>query len=275
MRNRLTILGSGDTLGTPVPGCKRPACLDDDPKSRRYRFGLLVEVEGATILVDPNPDIKWQFLDNNIHFKDIDHILVTHQHSDHVNGLGEFFYRRKDPTKLWYGHHPLNEKLIDYWRYIEREGVMQFNTYTNFKEFSLYDKVSILPIELNHGFPASGFVVSAAGKKIAVVTDSNADLSEQTLQALQDVDYLFIDTFSENMDQVKGVYEDCNIPIPDLNNEWFHMTIEESKKISQQVNAKQTYTVHMSRHMSPHQQLVDAYQTDNFIIGYDGLEVKF
>lgn len=269
----ITILGSGDTLGTPIAGCNRPACVDTDPKSRRYRFGLLLRLGDTTILVDPNPDIKWQCLDNSFELKEVDHILVTHHHSDHVNGLGEFFYRRVLPTQLWYGDHPLNHKLIDYWRYLEREDVLSFKTFTDYQPFQIADDVVVTPIELSHGFPASGFVVTWQEKTIAIVTDTNANLSDQAIAALQNVDYLFIDTFSEDMQQVRGVYDDCGIDAPNLSDEWFHMTMSDVKQLQQEIGAKQVYTVHMSRHMSPHQSLVERYETDGFTIGYDGLIV--
>lgn len=231
----------------------------------------MVQLNDTTILVDPNPDIKWQLLDNDFHPKDIDHILVTHMHADHINGLGDIFYRRNNPTKLWYGDHPFNEKLIDYWRYREREGVLTFNTYQDYRTIDLNSNVTVKPVTMNHGFPASGFIISGAGKKIAIMTDSNSSLPKQTLDELTGVDYLFIDTFSENREQVKGVYEDSNIEMPDLDNDWFHMTIDEVKEMHRKIGSKKTFTVHMSRHMPPHQDLVDKYETDDFIIGFDGL----
>lgn len=270
MQGSITILGSGDTLGTPIAGCERAACLDTDPKSRRYRFGLLLRLGDTTVLIDPNPDLKWQCLDSHFELKDVDHILITHHHSDHVNGLGEFFYRRRRPTELWYGDHPLNHKLIEYWRYLEREEVLAFRTFRNYQPFTLGNDVTVTPIGLNHGFPTSGFVIEWQDKKIAVVTDTNAELNEQTLKTLHGAGCLFVDTFSEDMEQVRGVYEDCGIETPDLATEWFHMTIAQVKELQEAVKADKVYTVHMSRHMSPHKQLVEKYQSDTCIIGYDG-----
>ena len=269
MNIKYTVLGSGDTLGTPIAGCTKTACLD--PGSKRYRFGLLFEIGDTKILIDPNPDLKWQCIDNRFELKDIDHILVTHQHSDHINGLGEFFYRRDTPTRLWYGKHPLNEELIDYWRYLEREEVMEFKTYEAGKAFMLTDKIEVLPIALNHGFPTCGFVLRVGKKSIAIVTDTNSALPKESLAALNDVDVLFCDTFSENMRQVASVYDDCGIDAPNLSTEWFHMTLPQVYALQKQVHARKVYTVHMSRHMRPHAELVSAYETPNFIIAYDGL----
>lgn len=235
---------------------------------------MIITVNNTKILVDPNPDLKWQCLDNNLQLKDVNHVLVTHQHSDHVNGLGEFFYRRPLPTTLWYGKHPLNEKLIDYWRYLEREEVLAFKTYENYIPFMLAEGVQVTPIELNHGFPASGFILSDGEKRVAIVTDTNSNLPERALKALDGIDVLFCDAFSEDYDQIRKVYEDCNIATPDLGDEWFHMTIKEAMELQKKCRATKTYTVHMSRHMSRHNQLIRQYQSDTFIIGKDGLTGK-
>ncbi len=266
---RYTILGSGDTLGTPLAGCKCETCVH--PQSKRYRFGLLIEMDDTKILVDPNPDLKWQCLDSKLELKDIDHILVTHQHSDHINGLGEFFYRRSKPTELWYGDYPLNHKLIEYWRYLEQEEIMTFNTYQPNVAFKLKPDIEILPLELNHGFPTCGFIVRHKGASLAVVTDTNAKLPPETIKALRGVDVLFADAFSENLEQVESVYAECNLPVPDLEKDWYHMTFSDILKLQQATGAKRTYAIHISRHVRPHKELIETYQTESFLIGSDGL----
>ena len=40
-----------------------------------------------SVLIDTSPDIKEQFLKNNI--KDLDHVLYTHEHSDQTSGIFE------------------------------------------------------------------------------------------------------------------------------------------------------------------------------------------
>ncbi len=273
MKFEVTIIGSGDTLGTPVAGEIHPTCLD--PKSKRFRFGLLIAIDETKILIDTNPDLKWQCLDNSFELKEIDYILITHSHSDHLNGMGEFFYRRQIPTKVYYQDNPLTEKHIEYFRYLEREEVLTFESCKPFEEFQLNKNIKILPIQLNHGFPAIGYIITAYDKKVAIVTDSNSNLSEETLIKLEGVDALFIDSFSEDIKQAKEVYKTCNIPVPEnFKEEWFHMTFEESKKIAEVVKAVQTYPIHISRYVSLHEELVKKHSSEKFIVPYDGMIVK-
>ncbi len=262
--NKITILGSGDTLGTPVAA---------DQKSKRFRFGLLMELNNKKILVDANPDLKWQCLELHFELKEIDAVLITHTHSDHVNGMGEFFYRRQNPIPTYYLDHPLTGKHIDYFRYLETEKVLNFVSFKNYIPFIIADNIKVTAIELNHGFPCSGFIIESDGIKIGIASDTNLNLKKESLEALKNCDYLFADAFSEDMKQVENVYRECGISVPNLKTEWFHMTIPEAQKLLKMTNSKRLYTVHMSRFVAPYQQLVDKYQTDKFIIGYDNREI--
>ncbi len=270
----ITIIGSWDTLWTPIVWCKQEACLDNDPKSNRYRFGLLIEHENIKILVDTNPDLKWQCIDNNFKLKEIDYILLTHTHSDHINWMWEFFYRRKFPTVVYHLDNSLIEKHIDYFRYLEREWVLSFKSYKNNKSFLIW-QIKITPIKLDHSFPCSGFVIEIENKKISIISDTSLNIPLKSKDLLNNSDILFADTFSENIEQIKNVYIDCNESVPkNLTKNWFHMTISDVKKLIKEIKSKKTYTVHMSRYMLPHNKLVSKYGESNFIIGYDGLKIK-
>ena len=269
---KITLIGSGDTLGTPVYGSNQASDLDMN--SKRFRFGVLVECGSKKILIDANPDLKWQCLNSKFELKEIDYILLTHSHSDHINGLGEFFYRRQTPTECFHVNHPLTSRHIDYWRYLEREKVMKFTAFEMASEISLAEGIKVKSVEMNHGFPCSGFVIEFEGKKVSIITDSNPYLIDSSIRALMDCDLALIDTFSEDFEQVKSLYKDVNDLVPDdIKKEWFHMTIEESIGLVQRINAKQAVSVHMSRYMAPQKELEAKYQTDKFLIGFDNLEI--
>lgn len=51
---KITLLGTGDAIGTPKIGCSCPTCLDAiaGGKSRRLRFSVLIESESGKVLID-------------------------------------------------------------------------------------------------------------------------------------------------------------------------------------------------------------------------------
>ncbi|MFC3960136.1 MBL fold metallo-hydrolase [Halovivax cerinus] len=89
---RVTLLGTGDTTGTPTVDCDCDTC--DAARERdveRTRFSVHVENErtGEAILIDASPDFRYQFLREDVSLPDA--IVITHIHFDHLDGLGNVF----------------------------------------------------------------------------------------------------------------------------------------------------------------------------------------
>ena len=105
---RITLLGTGTSHGVPMIGCDCAVCRSTDPRDRRSRPSILIELRAGpiqpragadgvagshvaaavrTILVDTATDLRAQALAHDI--RRVDAILFTHSHADHVMGLDE------------------------------------------------------------------------------------------------------------------------------------------------------------------------------------------
>jgi phosphoribosyl 1,2-cyclic phosphate phosphodiesterase len=85
---RVTFLGTGTSSGVPMIGCGCAVCRSDDPRDRRLRPSIYLDVPGhAAILVDTTPDLRQQALTYGL--ARIDAVLFTHNHADHILGLDE------------------------------------------------------------------------------------------------------------------------------------------------------------------------------------------
>lgn len=98
---KVTILGSGASGGVPLITGSWGVCDSKNPKNRRTRSSILVQVDGKNILVDTSPDLREQLLRTNV--KTIDAVLLTHAHADHLHGIDElrqifFHQQRKIPV---------------------------------------------------------------------------------------------------------------------------------------------------------------------------------
>ena len=104
----VTLLGTGDTTGTPTVGCDCETCerardpddalraqvrdrgLDPDRVERsRFSVYLTNETSGESLLVDASPDFRSQFLREDVPLPDA--AIVTHIHFDHLDGLGNAY----------------------------------------------------------------------------------------------------------------------------------------------------------------------------------------
>ncbi|UVE50873.1 MBL fold metallo-hydrolase [Haloferax larsenii] len=89
---RVTLLGTGDTTGTPTVGCDCDTCREARERGiERTRFSVHVENERTdeSLLVDFSPDFRHQFLTQETPLPD--EALVTHVHFDHLDGLGNVY----------------------------------------------------------------------------------------------------------------------------------------------------------------------------------------
>jgi phosphoribosyl 1,2-cyclic phosphate phosphodiesterase len=89
---RVTLLGTGDTTGTPTPGCDCDTCRAARERDvERTRFAVHVEDEasGDALLLDFSPDFRYQFLREGVSLPDAG--VVSHIHFDHLDGLGNAY----------------------------------------------------------------------------------------------------------------------------------------------------------------------------------------
>jgi phosphoribosyl 1,2-cyclic phosphate phosphodiesterase len=84
---KITFLGCGSSSGVPGVGIGWGRCNPDNPKNNRLRQSILVETGGKRILIDTSPDLRQQLLRADT--ADIDAVLYTHAHADHLNGIDD------------------------------------------------------------------------------------------------------------------------------------------------------------------------------------------
>lgn len=81
----LTYLGTAAAEGIPALFCRCPACLaaaESGGQEQRCRSSVIIN---GHLLVDLSPDIYLQKLRNKLDLAEIDTLLITHSHSDHLD----------------------------------------------------------------------------------------------------------------------------------------------------------------------------------------------
>ena len=84
---KVTVLGSGSAYGCPMVFNSWRNADPSDERNRRSRPSVCLEVAGKTLIIDVGPDFREQINHNRI--TNIDAVLLTHPHYDHISSLPE------------------------------------------------------------------------------------------------------------------------------------------------------------------------------------------
>ena len=210
MKNKLTILGCGSSLGSPWI-TNYSANLRKNSKNIRTRCCAHIQKGNLSILIDTSPDIKNQFLKNKIN--SLDAIIYTHEHADQTTGIFEmrpFFWKNKKKIPVYASARTIKELKDKYtFCFLQRFGykpIMQAFVVKN--KFIIKNKNFSLKIDsfdVTHGMiKATGYLFD----NIAYISDCNK-INKSTIRKLMNLDYLIIDCLRYNKHPSHFNYEDA------------------------------------------------------------------
>jgi phosphoribosyl 1,2-cyclic phosphate phosphodiesterase len=254
MKARLTVLGSGTSMGVPTIGCDCNVCHSSDPHDRRTRPSVLVEFNAKNILIDSTPDFREQAIREGIN--QIDAVLYTHSHADHILGLDDLrplsFHR---PQKIPLYAQPEAAKFLrNTFSYIfdaeyKYGGLAQVELHSIDGPVQLFG-ARFEPVKVIHGDTAIiGFRFGSA----AYLTDFS-EIPEESFSQLKDLDVLFLDALRHK-------------PHPT------HSTVDNSLRIVQRLKPQRAFFTHIC-HDLPHAATNETLPR-NVRLSYDGLKLDF
>jgi phosphoribosyl 1,2-cyclic phosphate phosphodiesterase len=191
---KITVLGSGTSVGVPTIGCHCDVCTSADPRDNRLRPSVLVHYQGRNILVDTTPDFRFQALRARI--DRLDAIVFTHEHADHIMGLDDvrpFNFRQRSAIPLFASAGTM-EAIHRCFAYIfdGREQVSSVpkleSVVVNGEPFDVFG-LRFTPVPIEHG-PARIFGYRFG--RAAYLTDHSA-IPDESFALLEDLDVLFLD----------------------------------------------------------------------------------
>jgi phosphoribosyl 1,2-cyclic phosphate phosphodiesterase len=251
---RITVLGSGTSVGVPTIGCHCDVCSSEDPRDQRMRPSILVRYGDRSVVIDTTPDFRTQALRARI--DRLDAVLLTHEHADHIMGLDDirpFNFRQKGAIPV-YGSAQTLEAVRRAFRYIFDPGPTESSVpklvlnELNGDSFDVFG-LSVQPVLLMHGQgQVYGFRFGAA----AYLTD-HSDIPQASLDQLQNLDVLFLDALRHK-------------PHPT------HSTVERSIATVGLLKPKRAYFTHISHDLSHGR--TEQKLPYNVRLAYDGLEIE-
>lgn len=192
---KITVLGCGSSVGTPAAGGYWGDCNPDNPKNSRTRAALMIQSDNTDILVDATYDMRTQL--NMVEQKKIDALLLSHAHSDHINGIDDLrviSYHMGKPVPAYTNKATMDE-LEDRFSYIFTGGFGGvYKPFLEPKTIDEHSKIQIndIPITVfpqDHGSCTSlGFRVGDFAYSVDV-----KDFSDDSLAALKGIDTWIVD----------------------------------------------------------------------------------
>lgn len=177
---KVTILGCGSSGGVPRIGNDWGVCDPSNPKNRRRRCSILLEQDGASVLIDTSPDMREQLLDADV--TDLEGVVWTHDHADQTHGLDDLraiAIRHRRRVNVW-GDAETLRRLKAKFGYCFPEGTT--GAYPAILKDHLIDgpfstgTFEFIPFEQDHGtMPSLGFRIGGLAYANDVVNlDDNA-----------------------------------------------------------------------------------------------------
>jgi phosphoribosyl 1,2-cyclic phosphate phosphodiesterase len=233
---KITLLGTGTSLGIPMIACDCNVCRSSDPSDRRLRSSILLSSGSTKVVIDSGPDFRFQLLREEI--RSLDAIVFTHEHRDHTAGLDDiralnYMLGKRIPV---YATDRVHAAIRSQFGYIFEEhgyeGAPQITPVRIKDEAFNIGAITLIPIHVMHAdMPVLGFRCG----DFAYITDASM-IPDESMKKLSGLKLLVLNALRKSPHSS-------------------HFSLTEALEIVRLLKPGKTYLTHISHMMGNHRQI--------------------
>lgn len=249
----ITFLGTGTSQGVPVIACSCEVCSSVDPRDKRLRSSVLIEVGDKTLVIDTGPDFRQQLLREDV--QKLDAILFTHEHKDHIAGLDDvraFNYKFQKPMEVFCSEQVATALKREFHYVFSEEkypGIPSINLNVIVNSTFDIENLHVLPVEVMHyKLPVFGYRIA----DFVYITDAKSIASVER-EKVRGCKVLVVNALHRS---------------PHIS----HFNLDEALEFIADINPERAYLTHISHLFGKHAQ-IELELPENVCVAYDGLKI--
>lgn len=249
----LEFLGTGTSTGVPIAGCPCWRCRSDDPHDKRLRSSVRIAHGRRNVIIDTGPEFRIQCLRAGI--MNIDSVLITHDHADHLHGLDDlrsFSLFKHKVLPVWANSYTVGviRSRFDYiWNPVQKGGGLPDLLLRVAEGTFRAGGMDVVPVPIRHGrMDILGYRIG----DLAYLTDVSA-VPESSLPLLENLETMVATAVRHR-------------PHPT------HLNLAGVKRLHRLVRPRRTLLTHLT-HWFTHRELIMDLPVD-ISPAYDGMKVE-
>ncbi len=233
--------------------CDCEVCSSGDKKDKRLRSSVWIRSEKTSLVIDTGPDFRYQMLRQKV--KQLDAVLFTHPHKDHMAGLDDiraFNFFTKKPMEVY--ADSLTEEALRrdfYYAFSDTRypGIPELNLHTFTMEPFYIGDIPIIPIQVWHlKMPVMGFRIG----HFTYITDANR-IEEEEKNKIRGTKLLVLNALRKQ----KHIS---------------HFSLSEAIDLVMELGVPLAYFTHISHQLGLHAE-VESELPEHIHLAYDGLDL--